>query len=454
MSGPTNVLVVGATRKGKSLSAARDAVGSPGAWVVGDPHKQSLAEQVLTHATGNLLYERLSDIRPTLGFELLAPSADPDDGRRQLENRWRTEAFLEVLLRRRGGDGLATSPLLEEWTTAAIGLFLAQAARKPLVWLPHAFQPWTDEFGALVRDCADPALRHKFGQLQGLSPRGLRAEVGSAVRLLDGVFRSPAFALRARGGFDLGAFLQRDGRLVVERGDEVGDDTLRVVLGAIVLLVVDHAKRRPRPHPPIRVYLDEATNAGLVGRPELRGIAETNKNGLYWTFLVQNLDFPDPDAVLQNCLRHEWFGCPNYDLARRAAVDLAAGLPRGERTRADIVAELTDDVMNLPPGWRWVRDPAGSRKEYVPLLENPWPDWPGLRAAKLEEKRCQIRARPEYRTSAPPPSGESGTPPCSPSSAPAPPPPSSSPPTSPAERWTRGGGRPGSGSADSGSGGG
>ena len=50
------------------------------------------------------------------------------------------------------------------------------------------------------------------------------------------------------------------------------------------------------------------------------------------------------------------------------------------------------EIMNLAPGWRWVRDASGARKEYVPLLENPWPDWPGLRDAKLKEKRCHARS--------------------------------------------------------------
>ena len=162
-----NVLKVGATRKGKTLSAARDVVESPDeAAVVLDPHKQSLAEAVLTHATGNVLYERLSDIRLTLGFELLAPSSHPDALQRHLENQRRAEAFVAILLRRRDADGLATTPLLEEWVMAAITLYLFQATRKPLTMLPYAFLPGTDEFAALVKDCPLPDLRHKFRQLE------------------------------------------------------------------------------------------------------------------------------------------------------------------------------------------------------------------------------------------------------------------------------------------------
>lgn len=409
-----------------------------------DPHKQSLAEVVLMHVTGNVLYERLSDIRMTLGFELLAPSSNADSVQRQLENQRRAESFVEILLRRRNTDGMAGAPLMEEWCMAAIMLYLFQVTRKPLALLPYSFLPGTPEFASLVRDCTLPDLRHKFQQLEKLNPRAQRAEIGSALRLVNAVFRSPAFTARSRGGFNLGAFLQQKGKLIIERGEEIGDDTMRTIMGAIVLLVIDHAKRRPHPFPMIRVYIDEATNARLVGAPELRGLAETNKNGLYWEFLVQNLDFPGgSDAVLQNCICHEWFGCPFYDLARKAATDVVAGLPASEMSRAERIAQMTNDIMGLAPGWRWVRDPSGARREYVPLLENPWPDWPGLRHAKLQEKLQCIYRRTEYRVPDEPQSSNS-------SNAETPPPSKSRDDFSPAKRLKRRGRKPVDGSASSG----
>lgn len=449
MSRPCNVLQVGATRGGKSLAAARRIIESPDeATVILDPHKDSLARVALTHISGNVLYERLSDIKQTLGFDLLKASQHPDALRRQLENQRCAEAFVEILLRRRNDDGMAGTPLMEEWIFAALMLFLFQRSPKPLTTLPCAFLPGTEEFTALVRDCSLPDIQAKFRQLEKLNPRALRAEVGSASRLLSGVFRSLAFQARCRGGFDLGDFLERKGKLIVERGDEIGEDAMRVIMGAIVLLVIDHAKRRPKPSPPIRIYIDEATNARLVGAPELRGLAETNKNGLFWTLIVQNLDFPGgPDAVLQNCLRHEWYCCANHKLARVAATDVLAGLSWSseEASRAEKIAQLTDDIMNLEPGWRWVRDPAGARKEYVPLLEHPWPDWPGLREAKFREKLAWIFARPEYGSADAPPSSTSW-------SDTAPPSPSSSRDSSPAERWKRARRPPDAGSSSSGGG--
>lgn len=439
MMGEFNVLKVGATRQGKTLSAARDIVEAPHeAAVILDPHKDSLGLAAITHADGNLLYDKLSFIKATLGFELLSASRNPDLLVRELENQRRAEAFEAILLRPREKEGMAGAPLMSEWTAALLTLFLFQVRRKPLEMLPFGFRPGTKEFEELLRDCPLKDIVYKFRQLATLTPRGLRSEVGSAERLINGVFNSLAFRVRSRGDFDLGKFLQGKGKLIVERGEDVGDDTMRVIMGAIILLVIEHAKRRPKPYPPIRIYIDEAVNARLVGPPELRGLAETNKNGLFWTLLVQNLNFPgnSSDEVLQNSLRHEWFKCPVYELARKAATDVASGLPRGDISRAELIANLTDDIMNLSPGWRWVRDPSGSRKEYVPLLTNPWPDWPGLRDAKLKEKLCRIYARPEYQTYASPKSGDDGMPPSSSSSPDTPPRPSNSPESSsPAERW-------------------
>src|SRR5205814_8003257 len=146
-----------------TLAAARSVLEAPDeAAVILDPHKQSLAQAVLTHVTGNLLYEQLSDIRTTLGFELLTPSSNPDAVQRQLENQRRAEAFVEILLRRRNPDGMAGAPLMEEWCMAAIMLYLFQSVRKPLALLPYSFLPGTPEFAALVRDCTMPDVRHKF----------------------------------------------------------------------------------------------------------------------------------------------------------------------------------------------------------------------------------------------------------------------------------------------------
>lgn len=163
---------------------------------------------------------------------------------------------------------------------------------------------------------------------------------------------------------------------------------------------------------------------------------------------------PDRGASAVNCQRKESFRVGHYELARRLAAMFLAGLPADGDPRAARLDRLTTDLMNLDPGWRWVTDRAGARREYVPMLRSPWPDWGDLREHKLREKLCAIYSRAEYRTSGPPDTGGPGTPPCSPSSPDTPPPPSSSPAaSSPAERWQARRRRPASGPPDSAAGG-
>src|SRR4051794_36403381 len=109
--------------------------------------------------------------------------------------------------------------------------------------IPFGFRPGTTEFDALLRDCSLPEIRHKFSQLVGMNPRALRAEVGSATRLVESVFGDPAFAVRCRTSFDLGDFLQRSGKLILERGD-ADEDVTRTIIGGINMLVTEHCERR------------------------------------------------------------------------------------------------------------------------------------------------------------------------------------------------------------------
>lgn len=429
-----SVLTVGAPGSAKSYGAAQDLVAFPGGWFVGDPHKKSLGHLALTHATGNVLYDRLSDLKYPLRFRLLRPSADPDPDVRRAANDRQAMRFADLLLRRRGSDSMASAPLMEEWTLAALNLFLFSGSPKPVSILPYAFMPGTPEFDALLRDCTLPEVRYKFEQLRTLSPRALRAEVGSAARLFNAVFRSPAFLARCDGDFDHAAFFAARGRLIVERGDEIDDDAMRVLIGAWVMLVDDYCRGRMVPRPDFRIYLDECNNARTAGRGEMRGAAETRKNGLTWNFITQLLNFPaGADGIPDLCVRKEVYRS-DHDLARKMAAMIVPGLPPTGESRTERVARVADEIVTFRAGHRYVTDAAGSRREYVPMLEEPWPDWGSLRADKLADKLASIHARPEF--------GSRSMPWSSTSSGSSASPPPTSPPSSAAKRWKFGKGRP------------
>lgn len=182
--------------------------------------------------------------------------------------------------------------------------------------VPYGFIPDTSQFRSLLRDCSRPEIRHKFEALEKLNPRALRAEIGSAARPINAVFQSPAFLKRCRLGFDLGRFLQNRGKLIVERGDE-NEDVNRTIMGAISMLVTEHCESRAQPSPPVRIYLDECTNARTAGHFEERKAGETRKVGLSWYFMCQWPNFPNgPEGFYQNCNRKEIYRTGHYDLAQ------------------------------------------------------------------------------------------------------------------------------------------
>jgi hypothetical protein len=120
-----NILIIGEPGSGKSVGSAADALAFRGAKVILDPHKDSLARMVLTHANGNILYDRLDDLDHPLGYGLLRASEHQNPLKRQQENQRRAKLFVEVMMRRRGGD-IAGTPLMEEWIMALLMLFLYQ----------------------------------------------------------------------------------------------------------------------------------------------------------------------------------------------------------------------------------------------------------------------------------------------------------------------------------------
>src|SRR5205823_6225151 len=90
-----NVITVGEPGSGKSVGTARDVLSWTGSAVVLDPHKDSLGRLVLTHKTGNVLYDRLDDLAHPLGYGLLRPSRLADAARRAQQNLRRAQVFVD-----------------------------------------------------------------------------------------------------------------------------------------------------------------------------------------------------------------------------------------------------------------------------------------------------------------------------------------------------------------------
>lgn len=394
-----NILVTGSTRSGKTSAEKRrlvEAAEDGAAIVVADPHRDSLAAGLMEAlvARGHqkrIIFDRLGDFDRVIGFDFVPrPASPPGSLQRLNEVDELARSFIDILLRRRQMESLATAALTEEWLLPAIMLYIEQEDHPELSILNYAFGP-TDHpaFRRLLHRCTNRDVADRFREIEkGKISRG---QYAPAERLLKGVCGSPAFAARCGSTFQLGPFLDRRGILLIEGGGNVSDDAQRTILGSAILQTIRHVRSRSRPNPPIILCMDEANNAGLIGASgyEMRAAAECQKMGLALHVLVQSLNFPSAEiteGMLTNCLVHEWFFAANEAVIRKATADLGS-------------KDYEADLRSLKPGERMVKDRNhGVYREYVPLLDDPW-GFPGLGKKKAERALEEIkRTRPEYRT--------------------------------------------------------
>src|SRR5438876_11909957 len=117
-----HLLLVGATRSGKSLAELRRILRlaeQDNCGIIAYDLHGTLARMVAMYLDQNghtrrLLFDKLSDTDKTLGYELLPASDNPDAMQRIMENDERKQVFKEVLLSPRGMMDDAGSPIIRE----------------------------------------------------------------------------------------------------------------------------------------------------------------------------------------------------------------------------------------------------------------------------------------------------------------------------------------------------
>lgn len=395
-----NVLKVGSTRSGKSVSAIHDVVEDANrrdcSIVVLDPHGSSLAKPVLGHllACGHehrMRFDQFSDYEYVLDLRFLKQSKSKNRYEREAENDDSMRLFTSILTRQGDIGSLSSTPLKEEWVMKALRLFLNQRQEQSEDKLIYAFEPEHPEFAKLVAGCTCEEAAAPFLKIADGSVKV--SAYGSAQRLFGTVCNSPAFKVRCggRGHFDLERFMDRNGILLVE-GESKGNvspDAMRAMFGALLNRIIRYVRTRPRPFPRVKVYLDEATNARLVTSFEKEAMAECQKYGLDLIVMVQMLDFPSTEitrGVLSNCLRHEWFFNANPDVIKKAAEDLGG-------TRDD---DYMGQLRKLQVGERFIKERDRVWRDRAVLLPDPF-GLPGLTEKKIEQAIVRMHESPDYR---------------------------------------------------------
>ncbi len=396
-------VVIGASGCGKSTMLIRkiieEAERGDSAIVVEDPHPRSLAYGIFSHLVARgmehrVLYDRLHDLDYYLGYEFLKPSRHDNPLYRRAENEQRIHAFTDILLRRRGADSLAATPVIEEWVKAALWLYVETETPPTLDVLPKVFLPRNRTLKQMLDQCRSEEMVSKFRDVYDGTTR--QGQTAPARRFIEGVCNSQAFALRCQRGFDLPHFLARKGILLVE-GGSVGTlsfDAMTIMLGSISLMVLDYVKNRPRPFPRLTHVLDEANNAALVDTHEMHALAELRKANYGLKICVQQLDFPSQiitNGVLTNTAAHHWFRQGSTQSAQQASADLGI---------AQAIRDGTSrDPRSLRVGERYLRTPSGVSFGTTQPLEEAW-IFPDLTEKNTEAARKKLqKTRPEYRRS-------------------------------------------------------
>lgn len=328
-----NTLVIGASQKGKTTYVFnydfKPTVQEGKCFtLLLDPHAsfgQEAAEWCIAKGHGHrLIVIDLAKIEWVCAFGFTERCTLSNQAEREAENRSRARAFVEACFEDRGVS-LDERPQIKEWTMAAMELWQFHPDA-PLEWLLWAFKPKTPIFDKLVDQCPDQMTRLKFQALRTFSGTTLHREVGPAVRLLEELFKEPAFRYRIEPTFDL-AKAVHDKLIVIILGG--ADQGLNRKIMRLANMRADQIVREnwAATGEPLlcRTYFDEAASVGTVKLRESRDMAQTLKMGKSNCVIIQALNFGDPlidENVAQNTQVHLWFGCHHEKVTRDGALDL------------------------------------------------------------------------------------------------------------------------------------
>ena len=180
-----NTLVVGMTQSGKSTAelkrltewdgACVDLRSAQHAWPNGTSSDLTCCDKL-----EDVVYDDLARVDKVLSWSFIEPSKKT--GRDRLkENDDRARDFADILCRRRGLQ-LHQRASTEEWSIAALKLWLYQKSPKAITDLVEIFHPGKSKrrnpkFNDLKLDCEIPELRDKFEELCSMTQHQRRSEV-------------------------------------------------------------------------------------------------------------------------------------------------------------------------------------------------------------------------------------------------------------------------------------
>jgi len=251
------------------------------------------------------IYDCVAETSNVPGYPVIVPSSNPDPDQREAEDQNIIEEVKALLVQAEGKLNTQASPITDKGLTDALELFTSQRKPKDFTKLHRCFRH-TQERLEFVRDCTNPQVVQQFEIYAELGDKDWEYRCGPAVRRLEKIARSVQFRKRCIPTFDLRAFLNRGGILMLD-GESRGNlsrESLTLVMALVLLNVLQLARNGLTRR--VVIIIDEARNANLLDLNVARALLEAGKWGVEFDILTQNPQHPNPevsDSLFQACDR-------------------------------------------------------------------------------------------------------------------------------------------------------
>ena len=338
-----NVAYVGVPRHGKTEACiARNAplMTKPDrdAFVVFDP-PGSMTKKIATSLAIHdipFMYDAVNETSNNPGYTFCSRSANPDSDQQEAENRETISDVIAVLVRAEGKMTATKNQMIQRGLTDALLLHIYQDTPSPFDLLQHCFIGESEQSQYLMAHCTNPEVFLRFLYYHSLKGQQRAFEVGPAERRLMTVCSCPQFRRRCRETFDLAAFLNGGGILLMD-GSSKGNlsrEDAALVQGMVLLRVIALA-RSGKLTRRVVLIIDEGLNAGLIDGNVALALKEASKWGLIFHILMQTPETSDPDVseAINQCCKIQY-------LFKQAS-------PRAADFLARIVGTLTLDPMRV-----------------------------------------------------------------------------------------------------------
>lgn len=252
----------------------------------------------------DFIYDMVAQTSGVPGYPVVTPSTNEDPDQREAENRNTIEEVKALLVAAEGKIDTQGSMMIDEGLTDALKLYLHGNAHRDFSRLQHCFRP-TPIGREFLASCTDQETRERFEAYHEMNPRDWAFQCRPAVTRLKRIAESVHFRKRCRPTFDMRAFLNRGGILMLDgesRGNLSRTD-LPLVFNLVMLNVIQLARNGLTR--PVIIIIDEGANTGILNLHVARALAEAGKWGLQFDISIQNpLSFSHPeigDSLFQNC---------------------------------------------------------------------------------------------------------------------------------------------------------